>query len=59
MDLSEKDLLYLRRVWKMGRRPSVFEKYGCGLGKKYVLPEMYEEIIPETPSELSKADVQG
>ena len=41
----------------MGRRPSVFEKDGCGLGKKYDLPEMAEEQIPETPSEFSKADI--
>lgn len=58
MELSEKDIQYLRKVWKMGRRPSVFEKYGCGLGKKYDLPEMNEEHIPETPSELSKTGSQ-
>ena len=57
MELSEDDIQYLRKIWKMGRRPSVFEKDGCGLGKKYDLPEMAEEQIPETPSEFSKADI--
>ena len=54
MELSEEDIQYLRIAWKMGRRQSVFQKYGCGLGKKYDLPELEGDNSPESLSESTE-----